>query len=86
MRGLELDRIPCVQAPVRNLGLNFTDWLAPFFSVRILTRKVASAEPLYRRVPHDLISNAIFLPVVKGNQVMWNSLALTALTLAHQTI
>ena len=26
---------------IRSLGFNFTDWFAPFFSVRILTRKVA---------------------------------------------
>ena len=47
MRGLNPDRKPCVQGSIRSLGFNFTDWFAPFFSVRILTRKVASAEPLY---------------------------------------
>ena len=47
MRGLNPDRNPCVQGSIRSLGFNFTDWFAPFFSVRILTRKVASAEPLY---------------------------------------
>ena len=47
MRGLNPDRNPCVQCSIRSLGFNFTDWFAPFFSVRILTRKVASAEPLY---------------------------------------
>ena len=36
----------CVHGSVCSLGFNFTDWFAPFFSVRILTRKVASAEPL----------------------------------------
>ena len=46
MRGLNPDRNPCVQGSIRSLGFNFTDWFAPFFSVRILTRKVACAEPL----------------------------------------
>ena len=36
-----------MQCSIRSLGFNFTDWFAPFFSVHILTRKVASAEPLY---------------------------------------
>ena len=55
MRGLNPDRTPwkkknrnpCVQGWIRSLGFNFTDWFAPFFSVRILTRKVACVEPLY---------------------------------------
>ena len=47
MRGLNPDRNPCVQGSIRSLGFNFTDWFAPFFSVRILTSKVACAEPLY---------------------------------------
>ena len=47
MRWLNPDRNPCVQCSIRSLGFNFTDWFAPFFSVHILTRKVASAEPLY---------------------------------------
>ena len=51
------DRNPCVQGSIRSLGFNFTDWFAPFFSVRILTRKVAFAEPLYcdssRTSTHD---------------------------------
>ena len=46
MRGLNPGRNPCVQGSIRSLGFNFTDWFAPFFSVRILTRKVACAEPL----------------------------------------
>ena len=50
MRGLNPDRHPCVQGSIRGLGFNFTDWFAPFSSVRIITRKVASAEPLYFQV------------------------------------
>ena len=47
MRWLNPDRNPCVQGSIRSLGFNFTDWFAPFSLVRILTRKVASAEPLF---------------------------------------
>ena len=50
MRGLDQDRIPCVQVSIRSLGLNFTDRFAPFFSVRIPTLKVASTQPLYGQV------------------------------------
>ena len=46
MRGLNPDRNPCVQGSICSLGFNFTDWFAPFFSVRILARKVGCAEPL----------------------------------------
>ena len=46
MRGLNPNRNLCVQGSIRSLGFNFTDWFAPFFSVRILTRKVASNKPI----------------------------------------
>ena len=57
MRGLNPDRNPCVQGSIRSLGFNFTDWFAPFFSVRILTRKVACAEPLYYHEDKEINEN-----------------------------
>ena len=56
MRWLNPDRNPCVQGSIRSLGFNFTVWFAPFFSVRILTRKVASAEPLFCLIATNKIS------------------------------
>ena len=65
MRRVNPDRNPCVQGSIRSLGFNFTDWFAPFFSVRILTRKVASAEPLYYDFQSE-IKNSVITYFVLG--------------------